>query len=75
MKRMLLHEYRRHAFVGKPPSRQTLINWIQDGDLPGEKMGGAWVVFVDDNGEPARSTGNALADAALGRWQDRRSAS
>ncbi|WP_353214430.1 DNA-binding protein [Salinisphaera hydrothermalis] len=70
MKRMLLHEYRRHAYLGRPPSRQTLINWIRHGALAGEKIGGAWVVFVDDNGEALHSTGNALADAALSRWKD-----
>lgn len=69
MKRMRLSEYRRHAFVGQPPSNQTIINWIKNGDLPGEKMGGSWVVFVSDNGEALRSTGNALADAVLNRWR------
>lgn len=75
MKRMLLHEYRRHAYLGRPPSNQTLINWIKRGELPGQKIGGAWIVFVDDYGEALYSTGNALADAALAQWQNKESTS
>lgn len=36
MKRMLLNEWRRDAFVGKPPCDATIKKWICNGDLPGE---------------------------------------
>lgn len=73
MKRMLVNEFIREAFVGKPPSPTTVKKWICTGHLPGERIGNSWVVFVDDDGNPARDTGNALADTVLSRWHDRES--
>ncbi len=74
IKRMLLAEYRKRGFVGRPPGINTLKRMIQRGDLPGEKIGGLWFVLVDENGEPANSLGDPLADSALRRWQDQRAA-
>lgn len=74
MKRMLINEFRREAFVGKPPSPATVKKWIRDGDLPGERIGNSWIVFVDADGNPARDTGNALADSVLSRWYGKESA-
>lgn len=68
--RMLLSEYQKSGFTGRPPCIATLRNHVGQGKLPGEKVGGLWYVFVDENGEPwteqpVASTGNALADRLL----------
>lgn len=72
MKRMLLSEYQKRAFVGRPPAINTLKRMIERGDLLGEKWGNLWIVFVDDNGNAVQPTGNALADKVLQRWHSRR---
>lgn len=58
-------DYIAQEFAGcsKPPTRQTVRNWIRRKVLPGEKIGGRWFVFVQDK-TPA-STGNEELDAIL----------
>lgn len=78
IKQMLLAEYRHTGFVGRAPCTGTLKNWIRRRQLPGAKICGTWVVFVDADGNPAwparQRTGNTLADSALQRWQSERPA-
>ena len=49
VKLISLAEYRRLAFVGKPPCINTLKSWIDKGIIQGEKIGGLYFVHV---GEP-----------------------
>ena len=74
-KKLSLTEYRRVAFAGKPPGMTTLKRWINDGQLPGEKMGTRYFVTVNQALEVVAlpnaklltqvDTGNAQADALL----------
>jgi hypothetical protein len=69
---MSIAEYRRTAFLGRPPAAITVRRWLEAGDLPGEKIGGSWFVLVDESGEAYRpkkvTTGSAGADALLLAW-------
>ena len=45
---MLLSEYRETRFTpGSRPSINTLKRWINDGELPGKRIGGLYYVEVD----------------------------
>lgn len=75
--RISVPEYRRLAFIGTAPSCSTIRRWLEKGELPGEKRGGTWMVFVDAQGQPLRTrsrpaTGNAEADALLQQWESTR---
>lgn len=75
--RMTLSEFLRRAFLGKPPSRNTIKAAIERKEIAGEKLGGMYFVFVDEAGQPIRpqkseaspGTGNALADSLIMQWR------
>lgn len=46
-KLMPLEEYRIKRF-STPPSRQTILKWVHDGDLPAKKIGGRWFIKVNE---------------------------
>lgn len=55
-------EYRDLRFTGRRPAASTLRRWIEDGELPGRRIGGCY--YVDIDAEQKR-TGNSIADAVL----------
>lgn len=44
-----------HRIVDPPPSRQTLIRWIEDGTLKGKLTQLGWIVYEDSFIEWVRS--------------------
>lgn len=73
--RMTLTEFARTAFKGKPLSRNTIKTLLANGVWLGEKVGGTYLIFVDDNGQPIAgkptqtpATGNPEADALIMEW-------
>lgn len=73
--RMTVAEFRRRAFLGKPPSANTIKAAIERKEWLGEQIGGLWFIFVDAVGQPIRSkpappkTGNDGADRLIMEWQ------
>lgn len=75
-----LREWRKKFFATKPPPLKVLKEFIRQGKLAGEEVGqgtGLYVVHCDDNWrpisltalpEPAKTTGNAKADAILRKY-------
>lgn len=57
-----ISEYRDLRFTGRRPAASTLRRWIEDGELPGRRIGGCY--YVDLDAEQKR-TGNSIADAIL----------
>lgn len=53
---------RRFGDAQKKPTATSVRRWIENGDLPGEKIGGRWFVEVDST---KITTGNDLADRVL----------
>ncbi|MGE0133302.1 MAG: hypothetical protein AB7U82_34930 [Blastocatellales bacterium] len=45
----------KHCIIDPPPSRQTLINWIEEGILEGKLTQLGWIVYQDSFIEWARS--------------------
>lgn len=62
MKLITISEYRRLAFVGKPPCANTIKRWIDTGEISGERIGGMYFVHVD---EPERNIDNTLLKAMV----------
>ena len=59
---MLISEYQRLYFVaGSAPSKSTVVRWIANGVLAGEKLGKNY--YVDAS--KLNLTGNPLVDAVL----------
>ena len=51
--RVLVHEWINAYYTGKTkPSRQTIIKRLENGELPGSKKSGSWVVYCDQHYEP-----------------------
>lgn len=66
-------DWRREAFLSRPPSQRTVVRWCECGQIPAQKIGGTWFVLVDGTGRPAtptaqQTTGNPGADALLAEW-------
>jgi hypothetical protein len=82
--RMTLAEFRRRSFIGRPPCLNTIKATMERGDWVGERIGGLWYIFVDENGQPipgrpqpppaprAPRTGNAEADRLIMEWNQGR---
>ena len=62
MKRITVNEYRRLAFVGKPPCANTIKRWIDNGTISGEKIGGLYFVHV---GDAPRTKNNPLLKSMI----------
>lgn len=59
---MSLEDWRRERFAGKPPRRQTIVGWLESGQLPGKKIGARWFVEVE---RELNETGDDLVDQVL----------
>lgn len=71
-KRMDINQFQREGFVeGSAPHLDTLKKRIERGDIPGEKHGSRYYVWIGPACElmaPGTSTGDAIADALLHEW-------
>lgn len=54
---------RRFGDAKKKPHPSSVRRWIENGDLPGKKIGGRYYVEIDIE---AVSTGNEIVDRVLG---------
>lgn len=77
--RMALTEYRRTAYLGKPPCVNTLKAMIDRKEWLGERtQSGRYYLFVDEAGQPipgtppAPKTGNPEADELIVAWSKTR---
>lgn len=62
-KLMIVSEYRDVRFAGtKKPSINTIKRWVENGSIPGKKIGGLYYVDITAESE---QTGNTLADMIL----------
>lgn len=73
-RRMTAAEFRRSAFIGKPPALSTIRRMVQRRELPGEIRGSACWIFVDERGQPADAVLTTAAQAAaaqlIQQWQN-----
>lgn len=77
MFRAKISEYQAHGFLGTPPSAMTIRRQLENEDLPGEKRGGMWFVFVDENWQPVekpQQISDPLANQLLSEWNSGRTA-
>ncbi|WP_020682335.1 DNA-binding protein [Marinobacterium rhizophilum] len=64
MKKQLMKasKYRENFFCdGSKPALSTIRRWIDNGDLPGERIGGVYYVNIGQ----LSTTGNPLVDSVL----------
>ena len=82
-KRMAISDFRKIGFVGKKaPSITTLKRWIDGGQIPGEKLGTMYYVWINQTLElekPPRAditskmkTGNNEADRIAEKFLEQR---
>lgn len=82
-KRMAISDFRKIGFVGKKaPSITTLKRWIDNGQIPGEKLGTMYYVWVNQTLELEKppsaeliskmKTGNEVADRIAARFIEQR---
>jgi hypothetical protein len=51
--RVQLTEWINSYYTGKTkPSRQTIVRRLENGELPGSKKTGSWVIYCDQHYEP-----------------------
>jgi len=63
MKLMSVEEYRNTVYSnGSQPSRRTVIKYINEGIIPGKRLGKAYYIDIDAD---TSSTGNPLVDLVL----------
>jgi hypothetical protein len=74
---MTVSEFRRTAFVGKPPASATIRRMVERRDLPGEIRGKSVWIYVDESGNPVDCHQTPAAQAAaalmLKEWNNGRS--
>lgn len=73
-KRMRLQAFIQEGFLeGSRPDAHTMKQRIKKGEVPGEKLGGTYYVFVGPNLElmsPQTHGADALADSLMHEWLD-----
>lgn len=50
MRKVRISKYLKEMMPNDSVTNQTVINWIKSGQLRGEKRGGLWLVFVEEQG-------------------------
>ena len=62
MKLLALEKWRMTRFAEPRPSKKTVNNWCNRGDIPAQRRGNLWFIDID---EEEKMTGNELVDSIL----------